>query len=317
MTVGISTTEALQLLTCEGAESFELFARAAATRLRHRGREVDPCAIVNAKSGNCGQDCAFCAQSSRSTAPIEKYSLLDADQLYQAGVEAAEAGAARFSIVTSGRAVHRKEELEVVAEVMRRVTRELPINACASLGLVDIDALRRLADAGMTRYHHNLETAESFFSKICTTREWRASLDTIEAAKELGLELCVGGIFGLGEDLEQRVELLDSIRALEADSAPLNFLHPIPGTPLGALTELTPLDCVKLIAVARLMMPEREIRVCGGREHNLRDLQSWVLMAGADGIMVGGYLTTGGRTVADDLQMIHDAGFTSSRVPRR
>lgn len=318
MRAGIDAAEALSLLRGGVADTLALVARAGAARVRDRGLLVDPCAIVNAKSGDCGQDCAFCAQSSRSTAAIEKYPLLDGGRLYAAAAVAADLGANRFSVVTSGRAVRRPAELAVIADLFRRIGRELPVTACASLGLLEREALARLVDAGMTRYHHNLECAESFFARICSTREWRASLDTIEAARSLGLELCVGGIFGLGESVEQRVELLEAIRATGAESAPLNFLHPIPGTPLAGVADLTPLDCVKIVAVARLMMPDREVRVCGGREHNLRDLQAFLLAAGADGLMVGGYLTTRGRTVADDLQMIADAGFAvKPRAARR
>ena len=315
MTSGISVAEARYLLDVEGPELYELLSRAGQTKLRHRGDSVDPCAIVNAKSGNCSQNCAFCAQSSRSEAAIERYGLLPAEALFDAARAAAEAGAARFSIVTSGRTVRTPAELRTIAQVIERIARELPVTPCASLGLLDAEALVRLRDAGLTRYHHNLESAESFWPSICTTRSWRRSLDTNTTAKELGLSVCCGGIFGLGESRTQRIELLEAIRDLEADSAPLNFLHPIPGTPLEGLRELTPLDCLKVVAVARLMMPEREVRICGGREHNLRDLQSWLLLAGADGIMVGGYLTTRGRTIADDLQMIRDAGLRlTSRV---
>jgi biotin synthase len=222
---------------------------------------------------------------------------------------AAAGGACRLGIVTSGRAVRREAELEVLAAAVRRIAGELPIDPCASLGVVGSAELERLREAGLARYHHNLETAESFWPRVCSTRPWRESVRTVEGARRLGLPVCSGGIFGLGESLRQRVELLEAVAALDVDSVPLNFLHPIAGTPLEGLAELEPLDCVRIVAVARLMMPEREIRVCGGREHNLRDLQSWILLAGADGVMVGGYLTTSGREVADDVQMFVDAGL--------
>lgn len=316
MTEGIGEREAYELLVCEGAELFELLARAGQTKLEHRGPIVDPCAIVNAKSGMCGQDCAFCAQSSRSHATIERYGLSPASELFEAAQNAATAGAARFSIVTSGRTIRSETELRSIAEVVARIATELPATPCASLGLLDDHAMGLLHQAGLTRYHHNLETAESFFDKICTTRSWRQSITTIEAAKKIGLSMCCGGIFGMGERRKQRIELLASIRDLDVESVPLNFLHPIDGTPLEGHHDLTPLDCLKVVAVARLMMPEREVRICGGREHNLRDLQSWLLLAGADGIMIGGYLTTSGRTIADDLQMILDTGLTLTSRPR-
>lgn len=308
---GVSAAEALELLGLEGAERLELFARAGAARLAARGDEVGPCAIVNAKSGHCTSDCAFCAQSARSRAAIERHGLRSADELFEAARAAAAAGAVRFGLVTAGTALGRAE-LRVVAAAVSRIAAELPIAPCASLGLLGRGALAALRDAGLTRYHHNLEAAESFFPRLCSTRPWRRSVDTIVAAREAGLSTCCGGIFGLGESLAQRVELLEAIRDLGATSVPINFLHPIPGTPLERRPGPTALEALSVIAVARLMMPDREIRVCGGRERTLRDLQSWVLLAGADGIMVGGYLTTGGRRVEDDLQMIADAGFRAS-----
>lgn len=312
---GITTSEARALLDCQGAEVYALLARAGRLARERRGRQVHLCAIVNARSGDCDQDCAFCSQSKRSGADIEHYGLMDARQIVGAGREAAGLGAHRFSVVTSGGAVRRAEHLERICGALAEVRSTTGVQTCASLGLVDADGLARLRDSGMTRYHHNLETAESHWERICTTRPWADSLVTIRAAQEAGLELCVGGIFGMSESADQRVELLESIRRLGVESVPLNFLHPIEGTPLAQLAELTPFDCLKIIAVARLMMPDAEIRICGGREHNLRDLQSWIFMAGVDGVMIGNYLTTAGRTVADDLQMIRDTGLSYDLSP--
>jgi biotin synthase len=306
------------MLRCQGPELYELLARAGRLTLERRSMHVHLCAIVNARSGDCDQDCAFCSQSKRSGAEIDHYGLMEARQMVDAGREAADFGAHRFSVVTSGGAVRRAEHLDRICGALAEVRSSTNVETCASLGLLDTDGLARLRDSGVTRYHHNLETAESHWERICTTRPWADSLVTIRAAQVAGLELCVGGIFGMGESLDQRVELLESIRGLDVESVPLNFLHPIEGTPLAQLAELTPFDCLRIIAVARLMMPDAEIRICGGRQHNLRDLQSWILMAGVDGIMIGNYLTTAGRTVSDDLQMIRDAGLIpdpSGRVP--
>jgi len=307
---GISTSEARGLLCCRGPEVYALLARAGRVTRDRRGAQVQLCAIVNARSGDCDQDCAFCSQSKRSVADIEQYGLMDARQIVRAGREAADFGAHRFSVVTSGGAVRRVDHLDRICGALAEVRDTTHARTCASLGLLDADGLARLRDSGVTRYHHNLETAQSHWDRICTTRPWADSLVTIQAARAAGLDLCVGGIFGLGESADQRVELLESIRRLDVESVPLNFLHPIPGTPLAHLAEVTPLDCLKIIAVARLMMPDSEIRICGGREHNLRDLQSWIFLAGVDGVMIGNYLTTAGRTVADDLQMIRDAGLS-------
>ena len=313
----LGRSEALELLGTRGGELAELLARASRERGSHRGDDVLPCAIVAARCGGCSSDCAFCAQSSRSTAAIERFGLLPPERLVAAARDAAHRGALRIGLVTSGRAVRPGPELEALAEAVRTISAELPIDPCASLGLLREAELGLLRERGLTRYHHNLEPAASVYPAVCTTRPWRESVRTVEAARAVGLEVCCGGIFGLGESLEQRLELLEAISGLEACSVPLNFLHPIPGTPLEGLRELTPLDCVRLVAVARLMMPDREIRVCGGREWNLRELGSWVLLAGADGLMVGDYLTTRGRGWDDDFRMIEDAGLRVPPHPRR
>jgi len=306
---GIDTQEALELIECEGPELYDLFSRAGSARYRNNGSRVSSCAVINAKSGHCPEDCTFCAQSVHSQARIEPHPLVGSDRIIEAARQAEERRAGRFGIVTSGKALTDPGDLAVIESAVETISGEIPIDPCASLGVVGAETLGRLREAGLTRYHHNLETAESFFPQVCTTRRYAESADTVLAAKAAGLSTCSGGIFGLGESPAQRVELLEAIRSLEADSVPLNFLHPIPGTRVEGLQELTPLDCLKVVAVARLMMPAKEIRVCGGREYNLRDLQSWIFLAGADGIMVGGYLTTSGRSVREDLRMIADAGL--------
>ena len=312
---GIDLGEALEWIECREDDIPDLFARAARVRSEHRGARVQLCAIVNAKSGGCGDDCGFCAQSSHHAAQIQSYPMRSADDLFDAAREAAGWGVRRFSLVTSGRAVSRDADVQALVEAVARIGDGLPVLPCASLGRVRRDVLVRLRDAGLTRYHCNLETAESHFGNVCTTRRYSDTYDTLIDAREEGLSLCCGGIFGLGEAPVQRVELLGKIRELEVESVPLNFLHPIQGTPLAGVAPIRPLDCLKAVAVARLMMPTRQVRICGGREHNLRDLHSWLLMAGADGLMVGDYLTTAGRSVADDLQMIEDAALQPAPQP--
>ncbi len=306
---GIEIGEALELLAVEGAEMHELFARATAARYEHHGNRVRLCGIVNAKSGGCPEDCAFCAQSAHAKTDVERHGLLDSDRMVEAARTSEGHGAARFGIVTSGRSVWKNNEIETIARAISEVDTDTGMEPCASLGHLSPEALGRLKEAGLGRYHHNLETAESYFPEICTTRRYSDAFETILAAKEAGLSVCSGGIFGMGEDPAQRVELLAKLRELDVDSVPINFLQPIPGTRLEGREPLPALDCLKAVAVARLMMPAKEIRVCGGREHNLRDLQSWIFVAGADGMMVGGYLTVAGRGVEDDLAMIRDAGM--------
>ncbi len=314
--IGISNRDASSWLRIEDSFVAELFALAYQERISHRGRQVSLCGIINAKSGGCPEDCGFCAQSAHSTAEIGRFPLVTAEKIVEHARSAAVRGMNRFCIVTAGRAVSRDRDVAVIARAIETIVRETPIDVCASLGNVEPRVLAALRDAGLSRYHSNLETAESYWPQVCSTRQWRSTVDTLLSAKELGLSICTCGIFGLGESVDQRIELLSAVRDLEADSVPLNFLHPIRGTRFEGTRSITPMDCLKVLAVARLMMPDKEIRVCGGRRYNLRDLQSWVLVAGADGLMVGNYLTVEGRNIADDLRMIADAGMEPSRPSR-
>ncbi len=305
----IATTQAIELLNTTGNDIYRLFNRANEVRLATRSSAVNLCGIVNAKSGRCAEDCKFCAQSAHNDVEVDCYKLLDAGSIARSAAESQKHKATRFGIVTSGLAVTEESEIEQISAAIQRIQADLEVKPCASLGNVSKKNLKRLKDAGLTRYHCNLETAESFYPEICSTRDWKEAVETIRAAKEVGLATCCGGLFGLGESVTQRVELFEAIRDLDVDSVPLNFFYPVAGTRVESKGPLSPLECLKIIAVARLMLPEKEIRVCGGREFNLGDLQSWALICGADGMMVGGYLTTRGRAVEADLKMIRDAGF--------
>ena len=307
---GISPEQALKYLELEEfSEIMCLFGKAYEQKIKCSSDTVSACSIINAKCGSCPENCAFCAQSSRSKAKIDVYPLVSVETMVAQARKASEQGAARYGIVTSGRTVRKGKELDQICRAVSIIARDLPIKPCASLGILDFESLKQLKEAGLTRYHHNLETAESYFKVICSTRNYKDQTATVRNAEKAGLSVCSGGIFGLGESKDQRVELLETIRELDVDSVPVNFLNPIPGTPLENTKQLTPLDCLKIIAVARLMLPNTNIRICGGRECNLRDFQSWIFFAGADGVMIGGYLVTSGRDVKLDLQMIRDAGM--------
>jgi biotin synthase len=217
-------------------------------------------------------------------------------------------GASRFSIVTSGKAL-KEEEFEEVIESIRLLKKETGLTLCASVGMLTEGRAHRIKEAGLSRYHHNLETAPSFFPRVCTTHEYEEDLDTLKTARAAGLQVCSGGILGLGESPEQRLELAFTLRELGVDSAPLNFLNPIPGTPLARSTALTPLEILKFVALFRFIIPDKDIRICGGREFGLRDLHPLVFWAGANGIMIGNYLTTRGRDHQADWQMIKDLGL--------
>ncbi len=301
--------EALFLFTARGSDLFELLSIAGRLRAYHKGDAVALCAIINAKSGRCPEDCAFCAQSVHFNTGINQYPLLKPERILDGALRAQGDGAREFSIVTSGRGIRREKELEKLCRAVELLTEKTELEPCASLGILGEGEMRCLREAGLYRLHHNLETARSFFSRICTTHDYEEDVASVRAAKELGFRVCSGGIFGMGEGPEERVELALTLRELQVDSIPLNFLNPIPGTPLEGRRELTPLECLKIIAIYRLFLPDRDIFVCGGREVNLRQLQPLIFPAGANGTLIGNYLTTPGRPPEEDVQMIEDLGL--------
>jgi biotin synthase len=282
---------------------------ASQVREAHFGGRVSLCVIINAKSGLCSEDCAFCSQSVRARTEISTYPLLTREQMVDAARSAAASGAARFSLVTSGRGIVSNKEKEVILATVAAIREAVDIKVCASLGIVDRPFLAELQAAGVYRFHHNLETAGSFFPEICTTHSFAERMATIEAAKDAGLSVCVGGILGMGESLAQRWELAQAIKELEADAIPLNFLHPLPGTRLADRPMLPPLEALKIIAAFRLTFPDKTIIICGGRQPTLRSLAPLMFAAGANAVMTGDYLTTKGRLPEDDLQMLEDMGL--------
>jgi biotin synthase len=304
---GIDRSEALELARTEGAELYELFHTACMERLRHRGNRADLCAIINAKSGACPEDCSFCAQSARSRTEAPVYPLLEKEKIIDAARASFKMGIGRFCTVTSGRKPSR-DDLHNICGVISAIS-SIGVKPCATLGMLDRDDLHRLKEAGLNRYHHNLETSEDFFSEVCSTHTYRDKLRTIEAAKSLGLSVCSGGIFGLGESWKDRIEMAFTLRDTGVDSVPLNFLTPVKGTPLGERPLMPALEALKVIAIYRMIMPDREIRVCGGRPVTLKDLSPLIFMAGADGLLVGNYLTTNGEDMEKDLVMIRDMGL--------
>ena len=292
-------------------EAIALLAGADKIRERFKGKKVNLCSIINAKSGSCSENCAFCAQSISHKTKIEKYPLVDFKAITEAVQTAVQNQAGCFGIVTSGNAVPESEIDKICASVEEN--KKLGIKISASIGSADLDRLKKLKKAGLKRFHHNIETAESFFPNICTSHSYSDRISTAKAVKKAGLELCSGGIFGLGESRAQRVEFAFAVKELDADSVPLNFLNPIAGTPLAGQKPLSPEEILKSIAVVRYILPEKDINVCGGREVNLRDLQSWIFFAGANGMMTGDYLTTSGRGTQQDLKMIKDLGFSVNK----
>ncbi|MDP2151613.1 MAG: biotin synthase BioB [Parvibaculum sp.] len=292
-----------------GDEILELFLAANRLRWAFRSDSVDLCSIVNAKSGDCPENCSYCAQSSKAKADIEKYPLMDRGFIAKRAEEAKAFGAKRFCIVTSGKKTS-KPELKRIALMIKDV-RRLGLLPCATLGILDKDELSLLKDSGLERYHHNLETSERFFPEICSTHTYAEKIKTIRAVKAAGLSLCSGGIFGLGEEWEDRVDMAIALRELGADSVPVNFLMPVKGTPLEAAGTMHPFEALKIISLYRFILPDREIRVCGGRAQTLGEFNSFVFMAGADGLLIGDYLTTAGRSPEADLRLIEMWGLSA------
>lgn len=303
----LSRSEASSLISAGGSELFHLFSAAGAIRERFRQNKIDLCSIINAKSGACSEDCSYCAQSSRSKAGISVFPLVDESAVLEKAKEAKEAGVRRFCIVTGGRKVGRNE-LTAIASMIRKV-REIGLLPCSTLGLLERDELAMLRDSGLERYHHNLETSERFFPEICSTHTYSDKIRTIEAAKSLGLSLCSGGLFGIGESWQDRIDMAFALVGLDVDSVPINFLIPVKGTPLGGREQLHPFEALKIISLYRFILPEKEIRVCGGRRQTLGEFNSMVFLAGADSLLTGNYLTTAGTPYEEDLRLIREYGL--------
>lgn len=298
-----------ELFRLEGAELWAKLAEATRLREQRCGRQVSFCVIINAKSGMCSEDCAFCSQSARAASQVPSYRLLPREKLLQAAMAAAAAGASRFSLVTAGRGILSPKDKTAILAAVAAIREAVPIQVCASLGIVERSFLAELKAAGLYRFHHNLETAESFFPSICTTHSFAERAATIEAAKEVGLSVCAGGIFGLGESRAQRWEMAKALKNLPVDAIPLNFLHPLPGTPLAQRPLLPPWEALKIVLAFRLFFPDRALIICGGRQLTLRSLAPLLFAAGADSLMTGDYLTTKGRMPDEDRQMLADLGL--------
>ncbi len=281
----------------------------AAFRVRHHyfGKRVQIHMLMNAKSGLCPEDCHYCSQSSVSTAPIDKYPLVSREKLVEGALKAKAAGAVRFCMVNSGRGPTDKE-IQEMADVVREIKRKVPINICCSFGLLTEAKARILKEAGVDRVNHNLNTSQRHHPNICTTHTYEDRVATVEHLKAVGLSPCCGGIIGMGETEDDVMDLALALRELDVESIPVNFLHPISGTPLNGANHLTPQRCLKTLCLFRFVNPAKEIRVAGGRELNLRSLQPLSLYP-ANSIFVNGYLTTPGQKDTDAHRMIEDLGF--------
>lgn len=303
----ITKAEALLLTETPDLNLLDILSSADNIRRKYAGDQIDLCAIVNAKSGACSEDCSYCAQSSRHKTGVTVFPLLDEDSILKNAEKAGASCVSRFSIVTSGKKASR-DDLKTIASIFRKI-RDIGMLPCASLGILSQDELLFLKDMGLDRYHHNLETSERFFPRVCSTHTFHERLKTIESALNIGLSVCSGGIFGMGETWQDRLDMAFLLRDLNVESVPINFLVPIKGTPLSDIRILPPFEALRIISLFRFILPDKSIRVCGGRVNILRDFHPMIFMAGADALMTGNYLTTTGRSFEDDIQLIRLHGL--------
>ena len=303
----VEREQALTILAAPDDELLTLVDAAFAIRRRHFDRGVGLHVIRNARSGQCSEDCSYCSQSSMANASIERYPLQTADRLVEGAQEACRLKARRYCIVTSGREPT-EADLDTICEAARRIKADLSIEICVSLGLLTADRAGRLREAGVDRYNHNLETSARFYPHICARHNWDDRLATTQAVKAAGMQLCSGGIIGMGESPEDRVELAFALKDADADSIPVNLFNPRPGTALAGLAPLSALDALRALVMFRFVHPQREVRVAGGRERCLGALQVLALYV-ADSMFTTGYLTTPGQGYEADRAMIAAAGF--------
>src|SRR5947208_1137655 len=311
----ITREEALRLGEIDDhAEIEALVERAWRARVERFGDSTDMCSLVNAKSGGCAEDCGFCAQSRFADAETPMHAMMEPDQILEHARAAEAAGAHRFCLVTQGQGLSKRDFEKVLAGV-RLVAEHTNLKRCASIGHMSVARAQELADAGVQRVHHNVETAESYYDEVSTTVRYEGRLRTIAAVKEAGLETCVGGILNLGETREQRVEMAFELAEINPTSVPINLLNPRPGTKFGDREFIDPWEAVKWIAIFRLILPEALFRLCGGRVENLGELQPLAAKAGLNGVMMGNFLTTLGSTPEEDRGMFTDLGLNVARQP--
>jgi biotin synthetase len=303
----ISAEEGLSVLRADDDELLAVMHAAFRVRKHYFGKKVKLNMIINAKSGLCPEDCGYCSQSIVSKAPVAKYPLLEKEVIVDGARKAMEFKAGTYCIVASGRGPTERE-LDQVIEAVKEIKSTMPMKICACLGILNEEQARRLKEAGVDRYNHNLNTSRTNYANITTTHTYDDRVNTVEKVKASGISPCSGCIIGMGETDEEIVDMAFALRELDADSIPVNFLNPIPGTPLEHRNDLDPRKCLKVLALFRFVNPTKEIRISGGREIHLRSMQALGLYA-ANSIFVGDYLTTEGQEATADHQMIGDMGF--------
>lgn len=276
---------------------------------RHfHGGKIDSCSIINARSGKCGEDCKWCAQASRHNTGCETYNFLPYDQVIMAARANEKEGIGRFSLVTSGRRVS-DSDLDQFCSVFRKLSEETGLYLCASMGLLDEKGMKKLAEAGVKRYHCNMETCSEYFPTLCSTHTPADKRATIEAARKAGMQVCSGGIIGMGETMSQRLELAFELSDMDVDSVPVNILNPIPGTPLADTPLLSEEEIIRTMAVFRFILPSQSIRFAGGRMRLSDASMRRIMRGGVNGVLMGDMLTTVSNTIADDRKLFADTDW--------
>lgn len=307
--------DGLRLLEAAARDPPAVWRAADAIRHRFRGRAVHLCGIAAVKVGRCAEDCHWCSQSAHWHTGVEPTAPLSTQEIVEAAKAAERAGAGHFGLVSSGGRLP-DDAFDAVLEAGRAVRSRTGLGVCGSFGALTPERARRLVAAGFSRYNHNLETSPHHFPNVCTTHTWDDRLRSARAAREAGLDVCCGGLLGIGETDADRVDLALAVRDLGATVVPINTLHPIAGTPLADAVPLEPVKILSIVAVYRLLLPRQVIALAGGRERNLRDLQCLMFLAGADACLIGNYLTTQGRRAEEDLTMIRDLGLEPAAATR-
>jgi biotin synthase len=309
----ISFDEALRLAEADGQdEIMAIVERAWEARTERFADSTDMCSLVNAKSGGCVEDCGFCAQSRYAEADTPMHAMMEPDQILEHAKAAEAAGAHRFCMVTQGQGLS-KRDFEKILEGARLVAEQTNLKRCASVGHISPSRAHQLADAGIQRVHHNVETSRSYYEEVTTTVRYEGRMRTIDAVRDAGLETCVGGILNLGESPRQRIEMAFELSEIDPTSVPINLLNPRSGTKFGERELMDPWEVVKWVAIFRLILPDALFRLCGGRVENLGDLQPLAVKAGLNGVMMGNFLTTLGAEPADDRAMFEELGLNVAR----
>lgn len=304
----ISFGEALSLTEATDDAVEELAAVASRVRQHFCRESVDLCSIINARSGKCSEDCKFCSQSRKYATNSPSYPMKTVDEIVIAAKTAESNGAHRFCIVSSGETLADRD-FDIVLEAVRRIRNETGLNRCASVGSLTSQRANSLKDAGLNRYHHNIETARSFFPAVCSTHTYDDKIETIDNLKNAAIETCVGGILNLGESPVQRLEFAFELKDIEPDSIPINFLNPRAGTPLAEQPPMAALEAAKYLAIFRLILPRTSIRLAGGRQETFKERPELPFSSGANALLIGDLLTTKGPAVKSDLNLLESLGF--------